>query len=212
MSFTAEPVDISLTPQRVIVMSTSPPLETLPDALLDSAYDQAHIAQPASDRNVRLYAALVSYILQACPTLAAVLLSAFGTRVHASAVRVLFTSITISDEARCFLAFNASHPVSPHPLSALLSNPDRYGRVVKKITVTDAGLPPPLEAFDAEGSPGLVMVEEEESDPQVTSKRTRVAVQPMPAQNLNELLAVCLNLEEFVWCSSNPPPDGVCQV
>ncbi|KAF8507772.1 hypothetical protein JB92DRAFT_675532 [Gautieria morchelliformis] len=146
------------------------------------------------------------------PTLVAVLLSAFGTRVHASAVRVLFTFITISDEAHCFLAFNASHPLSSHPLSALLLNPDRYGCVVKRITVTDAGLPPPLEAFEAEEAHGLVMIEEDESDPQTTSKQSRVAVQPMPAWNLNELLAVCLDLEEFVWCSSNPPPDGVCEV
>ena len=154
----------------------------------------------------------MSYILETCPTLAAVLLSTLGTRIHASAVRVLFTSITLPDDARYFLAFNVSHLVSLHPVSALLLNPDRYARAVKRIIVTDAGFPPPFDSLGTEGLPGLVMIDEEDSDTQITSKHTRVAVQPMLAKSLNQLLSICMNLEQFMWCSSNPPPDGVCEV
>lgn len=192
-------------------MNASPLLETLPDALLDSTY------MPPRDFVVnysshRLYAALVSCILRTCPTLAVALLSAFGKRVHASAVRVLFTSIILPDDARYFFAFNAPHLVPGHPLSAILMNPDRYARTVKQISVTDAGLPPPSEALESEGSLGLIMIDEDDSDTQVSSKHSRIAVQPMPAMNLHQLLALCTSLEGFIWRSSNPPPDGVCEV
>jgi hypothetical protein len=153
----------------------------------------------------------VSYILRTCPTLATAFLSAFGTRIHASAVRVLFTSITLPDDARCFLAFDVPRIVSRHPLSAVISNPDRYARAVKRISVMDAGLPPSFEDLETEGPLGLVVIDEEDSDSQASSKHSRVAVQPMPARNLNQLLTLCTNLEEFAWCSSNPPPDGVCE-
>lgn len=140
------------------------------------------------------------------------LLSAFGTRVHAAAVRVLFTSITLPDDVRCFLALDVPHIVSRHPLSAIISNPDRYARAVKRISVMDAGLPPPFGDFETGGLSGLVVIDEEDSDSQGSSDRSRVGVQPMPARNLNQLLTLCTNLEEFAWCSSNPPPDGVCEV
>lgn len=168
--------------------------------------------QSAIDCNARLYVALVSYILQTCPALAAVLLSALGTRIHASAVRVLFTSMILPDDARYFLAFDVSHRVPSHPVCAVLLNPERYARAIKRIIVTDAGLPPPFEALEVEGSSGLLIIDEEDSDTQATSKHTRVAVQPMLAKSLNQLLTVCANLEQFIWNSANPPPDGVCEV
>ncbi|KAF8580002.1 hypothetical protein K439DRAFT_1260283, partial [Ramaria rubella] len=167
-------------------------LETLPDGLLDT---------------------LVSSILQTCPALASTLLSAFGTRVHASAVRVLFTAITIPDDARFFLAPNVQNFTTGHPVSAILLNSDRYGGAVRRITIMDTGLPPPSQALNAETSLGLVKIDEEDSDiDYAMERRFRIAIQPMAAKNLNQLLTVCLNLEEFSWTSSNPPPDGVCEI
>ncbi|KAF8513016.1 hypothetical protein BU17DRAFT_95752 [Hysterangium stoloniferum] len=134
---------------------------------------------------------LVSQIMLACPSLTSTLLSGMGKRVHSCAVRTLFTSVTLHDDARHFMAANVSPLASQHPLQALLSNPERVP-----------------------GSLGLVTIDEDEedSDSDAAGKYARVAVQPMSAKDLAHLLSTCVQLEEFLWISSNLPPDGIGEV
>ena len=154
----------------------------------------------------------MSHILQTCPSLGVILLSGCGTRIHASAVRVLFTSLALPDDARYFLASEASDLASRHPLSAILLNSDRYARAVKRISILDNGLPLYSRALDSIGSLELVTIREEDGNCQDAETQNYGEPQPMPAENLNLLLTACVNLEEFIWSSPSPPPDGICEV
>jgi hypothetical protein len=127
-----------------------------------------------------------------------------------STVLAEFTTLTIPDEALCFLDHHLFPYSRPHRVSAVLSNAERYARFVKRIVITDAELPP--HQNEVEDMAGLVSVYDEDSDSDVPEKPYRIALQPIPAPFLYDLLAVCSGLEALIWCSTNPPPDGICEV
>ncbi|KIJ39433.1 hypothetical protein M422DRAFT_32688 [Sphaerobolus stellatus SS14] len=154
---------------------------------------------------------LVRHILQTCPELRTTFLAEMGKMIHASAVRVEFSMLTVPDEARLFLDSSIFLPARLHRISALLANPARYATAVKRLEVTDAGLPPPHSRGDE--MLGLVKVDsdDDDSDSDGILQRERVALMPTPAQLLTDILAGCSNLESFVWGSTNMPPDGICE-
>jgi hypothetical protein len=82
---------------------------------------------------------LVSEALHHAPTARVSFLASLGSRVHASAVRVLFGTLFIPDDAKVFESTGGSH----WPLVAqILGNPERYGRAVRSLVVHKS-------AFDA---------------------------------------------------------------
>jgi len=79
----------------------------------------------------------VSEALQQAPTSRVPFLASFGTRLHASAVRVLFGTLAIQDDNRVFDSTGSSH----WPLVAqIMGNPERYGRAVKSLVVRQPAL------------------------------------------------------------------------
>jgi len=74
----------------------------------------------------------VAEALRQAPTSRVSFLASFGTRVHASAVRVLFGTLAIPDDDKVFDSTGSSH----WPLVAqIVGNPERYGRAVKSLVV-----------------------------------------------------------------------------
>lgn len=111
-------------------------------------------------------------------------------------MRVLFSTLTVPDDADIFgtAAFCAASIITP-----LLSNPRRYAQTVKSLVICDSD----FSLWQANGT--LSVEKNHRVDPPEIFR-------PIEAYKLSLLLEVCLNLEEFVWESSIPPPDGICEV
>jgi hypothetical protein len=115
-------------------------------------------------------------------------------------VRVLFSTLTLQDDAQIFGSNSSVISI----VSPLLSNPRRYAQNVKTLILRDPDV-------DSEHSPcanGFLLNEHLEVD----TARSREVFRPIDANNLALLLEVCCNLEGFVWQSSIPPHDGLCEV
>jgi hypothetical protein len=79
----------------------------------------------------------VSEALQQAPTSRVSFLASFGTRLHASTVRVLFGTLAIPDDNRVLDSTGSSR----WPLVAqIVGNPERYGRAVKSLVVQQSAL------------------------------------------------------------------------
>ncbi|KAJ7755690.1 hypothetical protein DFH07DRAFT_821455 [Mycena maculata] len=143
----------------------SRPLESLPQTLLDEIVDTALLLAPA---------------------LRGPFLSSLGSCLHASAVRVLFHTISLQDNARVFtLEESAQSAGATYPV---LSNPARYAPIVKTLVITDPVLP---------GGSGPLNDD---------------AFRPIDTEQLARLLEICASLETLVWESAFPPPDGLCEM
>ncbi|KAI3615277.1 hypothetical protein WG66_003611 [Moniliophthora roreri] len=125
---------------------------------------------------------LLSASIDIQPSLRKIFLSALGTRIHASAVRVLFSSVIIRDDSRLFDSLEYSQRSIVFPL--LNSSSDHYALSVRKLTICNA---------DLSG--------EQEDD-----------VKPCSAVQVELLLNACSNLEELVWESAICPPDGLGEI
>lgn len=106
--------------------------------------------------------------------------------MHASAVRVLFSTISLQDDARVFTPEeSASKAGAAYPV---LCNPARYASTVKTLAIADPALP---------DNPALLPED---------------VMRPIDAEHLASLLDICANMEAFVWESAFPPPDGLAEV
>ncbi|KAJ7078917.1 hypothetical protein B0H15DRAFT_859723 [Mycena belliarum] len=140
-------------------------LESLPHSLLDDIVDAAFLF---------------------APSLRVPFLSSLGSCMHASAVRVLFHTVSLPDDARVFTPEeSASKAGAAYPL---LSNPARYASTVKTLVITDPSLPDDNAPLH------------------------RDALQPIDTERLARLLAICSNIEVLVWESAFSPPDGLCEI
>ena len=121
--------------------------------------------------------------------------------MHASAVRVLFTTLAVPDDGRIFekKSRSAKSIVTP-----LLTNPERYAHTVTSLVVRD----PDFASACGHQSASCLFSGEQGHD-MVDSFRN---LRPITAEDLSALLKVCNNLETFAWESSIPPPDGLCEV
>lgn len=196
-------------------MASSPTLSLsgVPEPLLDGQLDHCVISPFSFLILLILLLALVSNILNVCPTLTSVFLHGMGSQIHTSTVKAVFSTLQIPDDVRYFWKDSQASLLPNHPLSAILHNPARYAHIVKKIVVNEAELPS-ISQKDA-GAVGLITIceDDEESDKgMVTNHSGRIAVQPMRAEDLTSLLTLCADLESFIWRSANPPPDGICEV
>lgn len=136
---------------------------------------------------------MVASTFDLAPSLRTVFLSSLGSRIHESAVRVLFITVTVADDAR--LSDSLGPPKSI--LTTLLSNPTHYGKAVKTLAIQSLDVDSEsFSHFNVDKNAG------ESSD----------VFRPLDASVIASLLEACPNLEEFVWQSSTPPPDGLCEV
>ncbi|KAJ7039262.1 hypothetical protein C8F04DRAFT_323437 [Mycena alexandri] len=144
----------------------SRPLESLPQPLLDE---------------------IVNTALCLIPALRGPFLSSLGSCLHAAAVRVLFHTVALQDNARVFtLEESCSSAGATYPV---LCNPARYASAVKTLVIADPALPvdgAPLHGDDA--------------------------LRPIDTDLLVRLLKICTDIEAFVWESAFPPPDGLCEM
>ncbi|KIK67003.1 hypothetical protein GYMLUDRAFT_37033 [Collybiopsis luxurians FD-317 M1] len=131
---------------------------------------------------------LVQTVLTTHPSLTIILLSSLGSRIHASAIRVLFSHLVIADDSCLFVHHERFQRSLVYPL---ITNPNRYSPNVKTLTITIPILPENLEQPD--DTQGLD------------------ALRPLTANDLSLLLQCCPNLERLCWESSLRPPDGLCE-
>lgn len=153
---------------------------------------------------------LVGHVLQTCPKLRSTFLAEMGSQIHAATVRAEFSTVTIPDEALCFLDPSILSCTRIHRVLTILANPVRYTSAVKQIVITDAGLPP--LGLGSYRTIGLVKLDDDGSSSDDFGDGERLALMPIPTRLLKELLSQCSNLEMFIWRSTNPPPDGICEV
>ena len=156
------------------------------------------LKSPVSD------AELVADVLKDAPSLRATFLASLGCRIHASAVRVLFSTLVLQDDARLFGlgGYPARSAVAP-----LLSNSKKYAHAVKSVVVRDPDfLQVGVCATQTNG--GLSPISREGALP----ANAPGACQPLDANDISRILELCSNLEGLAWESSFPPPDGLCEV
>lgn len=103
--------------------------------------------------------------------------------MHASAVRALFRTLSLQDDASVFA------PEAPRSRAAytVFCNPARYASAVKTLVIADPALPEDGTALHN-------------------------TLRPIDANHIARLLEICTNVEEFAWESSFPPPNGLCEV
>jgi hypothetical protein len=129
---------------------------------------------------------IVKTALLLAPSLRGPFLSSLGSSLHASAVRVLFHTVLLQDNARV-LALDES-PSNAGAAYTVLCNPARYAVTVKTLVIANPELP----------DDGAQLHDD--------------ALRPIDAGLLVRLLEICPNIEAFVWESAFPPPDGLCEV
>ncbi|KAJ6495576.1 hypothetical protein C8R47DRAFT_362614 [Mycena vitilis] len=139
------------------------PLESLPRPLLDE---------------------IVNTALLLAPSLRGPFLSSLGSCLHTSAVRALFHTVSLQDNARVF----TQEESTSNPAYPVLSNPARYAASVKTLVITSPVLP----------DGGALMRDD--------------ALRAIDADLLGRLLEICVNMEALVWESAFPPPDGLCEM
>ncbi|KAJ7907256.1 hypothetical protein B0H13DRAFT_2332540 [Mycena leptocephala] len=141
-------------------------LESLPQPLLDE---------------------IVNTALLLAPALRGPFLSSLGSCLHASAVRVLFHTISLKDNARVFaLEESRSKASAAYPV---LCNPARYAAAVQTLFIADPVVPEDGERL-----------------------LPRDSLTPIDADLLVRLLGICPNIEALVWESTFLPPDGLCEM
>ncbi|KAJ7121231.1 hypothetical protein C8R46DRAFT_111277 [Mycena filopes] len=143
-----------------------PPLQSLPPPLLDE---------------------IVNIALSLVPSLRGLFLSSLGSCLHAAAVRVLFHTVALQDNARVF-TLEESCP-NAGPAYPVLCNPARYASAVKTLVIADPALP----------DVGAPSHDDE-------------ALRAIDTDLLVRLFESCANLEVLVWESAFPPPDGLCEM
>ncbi|TDL25977.1 hypothetical protein BD410DRAFT_783979 [Rickenella mellea] len=142
---------------------------------------------------------VISNVINASPSSVVPLLSSCGSLLHAATARTVFSTLVVPDGADLFEP--ASPPFRRHALSALLSNPNRYGGLVRNLKITDSEIVPcvdgsPVDLSDSENSHIC---------------DTRTSRRPIDAEQLYSVFKICSNIEELTWRSPNLPPDGMCE-
>ncbi|KAF8342261.1 uncharacterized protein EI90DRAFT_3116181 [Cantharellus anzutake] len=133
-----------------------------------------------------------------------------------SALHVIFENIIIQDDTRTIDAQSAALLPSYGCEYALVNSPEDYGAFVRRITITEPLVFAALESLDRASTPDNSRERDAPADSLGSSGNDFPeqinGIMPIPAKYLENVLRTCVNLEEFSWISSTPPPDGVCEV
>ncbi|KAI5828219.1 hypothetical protein K523DRAFT_339176 [Schizophyllum commune Tattone D] len=127
-------------------------------------------------------AKLVKAILDSDPSSAPLCLASLGSLMHTASAAELFSHLRLLDDDA---ALALEYPATSRSNAfALLSNPLRYGWAVRTFEL---------------GDPAPEVLQDE-------------SYRPIDADELARLLRACPDIEEFLWTSSMPPPDGLCEM
>lgn len=140
--------------------------------------------------------------LELVPSLRDSFLSSFGSCIHAASVRVLFRHLAIQDDGRLFNDPDQFRRSVTYPL---FSSPKRYALAVKTLTISGY---PDVSAKNTEDPNGPLSRTRSRDD----NAEGYQTFYPISNSTLGQLLEVCCNIEELVWQSIFPPPDGLCEV
>ncbi|CAE6419373.1 unnamed protein product [Rhizoctonia solani] len=124
---------------------------------------------------------ILTDVLAHSPNLRLALLTECGRTVHNATANVLFKTFLLPDDDQ------AVNPV--------VRNPARYATRIKTLIVVD----PPRQ----HESSTLFELEETEGEDQVA--------RPLSGRRVRDILEKCDTMEELIWASSVPPPDGICE-
>jgi hypothetical protein len=160
------------------------------------------IKPPEKLNFVHLTIELVCDVFKVAPSLRTVFLASLGSEIHASAVRVLFSTLTLPDDARLF---GTASPSVRSVIIPLMANPKRYAHEVKSLIICD----PDLMSVSTRQTNGLLSGLSRGGTFSVDSSHT---CQPLDANDVSRILELCNNLEGITWESPFPPPDGLCEV
>ncbi len=125
-----------------------------------------------------------------------------------SALHVIFENVAIQDDARTLDVHCVTSLASYGCEYALMLSPDSYGAFVRRINITD-----PLMFSPVDGVTTASIHQDSVPSAEGNSEDDALhVIRPIPAKYLEATLRACVNLEEFSWQSSTPPPDGICEV
>ncbi|KAK0212967.1 hypothetical protein DFS33DRAFT_1285711 [Desarmillaria ectypa] len=133
---------------------------------------------------------IIPRILELVPSVRLAFLSSLGKRIHESTARVLFHTLIVHDDERALLSSTNASSV------AVVANPGRYAKHVKKLIVRDSDTL--MKAFNTVTLP---------DDEGFTSTCT-----PLRTTYLETLLKSYNNLEVLCWEGYLRPPDGLCEI
>ncbi|KZO98875.1 hypothetical protein CALVIDRAFT_596483 [Calocera viscosa TUFC12733] len=150
--------------------------------------------------------AIVADALTSVPSSATALLSS-SSRLRCSALRALFNTITIPDDARHMLrpGDDAYLPLRPGPVAAFVAEPEIYGPFVKTLKIVDPVI------FLKEIFPANSLFFLAGEAPTAVESSHPCTPVPLSAQTLDNWLRCIPKLDEFVWRSAGLPPDGICE-
>ncbi|KAK0461394.1 uncharacterized protein EV420DRAFT_1531835 [Desarmillaria tabescens] len=132
---------------------------------------------------------LILQILEVVPSVRIAFLSSLGKRIHESTARVLFHTLIIQDDEQALLSStNAS-------FAAVVANPGRYAKHVKKLIVRDS---------DTLTRASNVTLPDDEGFASTCT--------PLSTTCLENLLKSYSNLEALCWEGYLRPPDGLCEI
>ncbi|KAG7446404.1 uncharacterized protein BT62DRAFT_1005681 [Guyanagaster necrorhizus] len=133
---------------------------------------------------------IILRILELVPSARIAFLSSLGKRIHESAARVLFHTLIVQDDEQTLLpSVNTSS-------AAVIANPRRYAKHVKKLIVRDS------DALMRTAN--IVTLPKDESSSSTCT--------PLSTTCLETLLKLYSNLEALCWEGCLQPPDGLCEI
>jgi hypothetical protein len=159
----------------------------------------------------------LGYILCACigiltetlkynPGLRLPLLAECGRTVHGATANVLFKTVVLPDDDENFVRASRGglgkiDSAALGPASALLRNVARYAPRIRTLVVVD-----PAYAVSKHENTLFELEAHEDAEEEEEAGTT-----PVSGAHVRALLEKCEALEELVWASSVPPPDGICE-
>jgi hypothetical protein len=119
-------------------------------------------------------------------------------------------TVELPDDARLLDPSLCHYLPNAGCVSSIIESPALYGPFVRKFKVID---PLIFSTLDSADTPLLQFGDGVASDLGSShGTPTPSRFPPFPAQRLFEILSECPNIDEFIWTSVSPPPDGICEV
>jgi hypothetical protein len=142
------------------------------------------------------------------------LLAECGRTLHGATSAVLFRTVVLSDDDAQFVNTTPTldgsyvHDHQQGPGQALVQNIARYAPCVRTLIVTD---PPYTLTHTPKRENTLFELESHEDESGDDEGADEDGIRPISGTRLEALFRGCTGLEELVWVSSVPPPDGICE-
>ncbi|EJU04236.1 hypothetical protein DACRYDRAFT_114606 [Dacryopinax primogenitus] len=147
---------------------------------------------------------IVGNIVFISPASVPALLSS-SARIRCSTLRALFSTVTIPDDTRHTLSpeDDAYIPLGDKHARAFLAEPEIYGAYIKTLKITD-----PVILHNENCSNNNLFLFTGGTRKEPTGLLTPV---PISTHTIDLWLRCIPSLQNFIWCSTSLPPDGICE-